>query len=389
MKNFAQPYRRPSTRSADGDTDSRASNVLPIRADVDGDPLSNFKPEGETTSRTAVRRSGPLAPPNRLLIGLVAALTVLAAVAVAGGWFYLHSHLSVPVAAQVPAPLSGRATLNSRPDGAAVVVDGVVKGITPLDLNLSTGVHDVLFRSDSGERRLALKVESGTRVSENVDMPTATSTFGHVEVTSDPSGARVSLDGHAAGQTPLELRNVAAGRHVIGIAHGAAVVNRTVEVARGAAVSVFASLAAAGGGPTGTVAVDSPLELRLLENGKLLGLSNAAPLAVGAGKHQFEFVNDALEMRLTRGVTVESGKTARISVPIPNGNLFVNASPWAEVFVDGRSIGSTPLGNVPIAVGSREIVWRHPQLGERRRTVVVGAQTPVRLAVDMNVNASR
>jgi hypothetical protein len=226
-------------------------------------------------------------------------------------------------------------------------------------------------------------------VSENVDMPTATSTFGHVEVTSDPSGARVSLDGHAAGQTPLELRNVAAGRHVIGIAHGAAVVNRTVEVARGAAVSVFASLAAAGGGPTGTVAVDSPLELRLLENGRLLGLSNAAPLAVGAGKHQFELVNDALEMRLTRGVTVESGKTARISVPIPNGNLFVNASPWAEVFVDGRSIGSTPLGNVPIAVGSREIVWRHPQLGERRRTVVVGAQTPVRLAVDMNVNASR
>jgi len=46
-------------------------------------------------------------------------------------------------------------------------------------------------------------------------------------------------------------------------------------------------------------------------------------------------------------------------------------------------------GVVPIAVGSREIVWRHPQLGERRRTVVVGAQTPVRLAVDMNVNASR
>jgi hypothetical protein len=389
MTNFAQPHRRPSTRTADGDPDSRASNVLPIRVDADGDPLSNFKPEGETAGRTVARRSGSVATPNRLLIGFVAALTVLAAVAVAGGWFYLKSRLSVPAAAQVPPPLSGRATLNSRPDGAAVIVDGVVKGITPLDLSLSTGVHDVVFRSDSGERRLALKVESGARVSENVDMPAATSVFGHVDVTSDPSGARVSLDGHAAGQTPLALNSVAAGRHVIGIAHGAAVVNRTVEVARGATASVFVSLAGAGGAPTGTIAVDSPLELRLLENGQLLGLSNAAPLAVGAGRHQFELVNDALEMRLTRAVTVESGKTARISVPIPSGNLFVNASPWAEVFVDGRSIGSTPLGNVPIAVGSREILWRHPQLGERRRTVVVGAQTPVRLAVDMNANASR
>ena len=84
MKNFAQPHRRPSRRT-DDDTDSKASNVLPIRVDVDGDPLSNFKPEGETTSRTAVRSSGPFAAPNRLLIGVVVALTVLAAVAVAGG----------------------------------------------------------------------------------------------------------------------------------------------------------------------------------------------------------------------------------------------------------------------------------------------------------------
>jgi hypothetical protein len=30
-----------------------------------------------------------------------------------------------------------------------------------------------------------------------------------------------------------------------------------------------------------------------------------------------------------------------------------------------------------------DVVWRHPQLGEKRRSVVVGAQTPVRLTMDM------
>jgi serine/threonine-protein kinase len=63
--------------------------------------------------------------------------------------------------------------------------------------------------------------------------------------------------------------------------------------------------------------------------------------------------------------------------------LFINASPWADVSIDGRSIGVTPLGDVSVAVGSHEVMWRHPQLGERRKTVVVGAQTPVRLTVDM------
>jgi PEGA domain len=66
-------------------------------------------------------------------------------------------------------------------------------------------------------------------------------------------------------------------------------------------------------------------------------------------------------------------------VAAPNGSLSVNALPWAEVFIDGRSVGTTPLANLPVVIGSHEIVWRHPQLGERRRTIIVTAQEPVRV----------
>ena len=62
----------------------------------------------------------------------------------------------------------------------------------------------------------------------------------------------------------------------------------------------------------------------------------------------------------------------------------MNASPWAEVFLDGKSIGTTPLGSISVSVGSHELVARHPQLGEKRRSIVVGAQTPLRVSMDLS-----
>ena len=87
------------------------------------------------------------------------------------------------------------------------------------------------------------------------------------------------------GKTPLELSDIAVGRHVVDVSQGPTVVSRTVEVAPGGAVSLFVSLATPASGAMGTFAVDSPLDFQLLENGKLLGSSNAAPLSLSPGEH--------------------------------------------------------------------------------------------------------
>ena len=60
----------------------------------------------------------------------------------------------------------------------------------------------------------------------------------------------------------------------------------------------------------------------------------------------------------------------------------MNARPWAEVMVDGTSIGQTPIANLQVGVGPHELVFRHPQLGERKQTVVVTAKGPNRIAMD-------
>ncbi len=80
---------------------------------------------------------------------------------------------------------------------------------------------------------------------------------------------------------------------------------------------------------------------------------------------------------------VGAGKTAKVSIAVPKAPLSINAVPWAEVWVDGVRIGETPIGNYMVSLGSRDVVFRHPTLGERRQTVTVSLTAPARVSVDM------
>jgi serine/threonine-protein kinase len=74
---------------------------------------------------------------------------------------------------------------------------------------------------------------------------------------------------------------------------------------------------------------------------------------------------------------------AAFSIELPKGSVNLNAMPWAEVFIDGKRVGETPIGNLEVPIGPHEIVFRHPQLGEKRHAISVTAAAPVRLSVAM------
>jgi hypothetical protein len=184
------------------------------------------------------------------------------------------------------------------------------------------------------------------------------------------------------GITPLTLDTVGVGDHSIVLTRGSSTVYRSVKVAGGATVSVVAAMPVTPGAVGGFVAFTAPLELQVLEGGRLLGTTRAERLMVPTGRHSFELVNAAAQFRTIVSVDVQAGQTSSHTVAAPNGSLSVNALPWAEVFIDGRSVGTTPLANLQIVIGSHELVWRHPELGERRRTIVVTAQEPVRVGLN-------
>lgn len=385
MSNTAKSGRWPPSKSDSGQVIASVPNVVPIRTENSHDALESFASESARVVAVVEQsQTSPygvsLAVQTKWLIAFGACFAIGAMAAAA---YYTRDRFIAPPAT-LPSPLVGRAVLNSRPDGAAVTIDGVSRGVTPLDLELAGGSHDVVFRAGGGQRQIELKVEGGSRVSENVDIPAPAAVGGAIEIVSDPSGARVTVDGAASGTTPVTIHNLTAARHTVVLGQGSSVVTRTVDVANGATASIFISLAGQSGtAANGTLAVDSPIEVRILENGQLLGLSNGAPIVLAAGKHQLDLVNETLDLRVSRSVTIESNRSAKVSVAAPTGTLSVNAAPWAEVFVDGHNVGVTPLGALSLPIGSHEVVWRHPQLGERRRTVVVGAQSPARVSMDL------
>ena len=131
-------------------------------------------------------------------------------------------------------------------------------------------------------------------------------------------------------------------------------------------------------GPDGCSAA---ARLQVSEGGSLLGTTSAARLMLPAGRHDLELANAALGRRLVSRRA--GGKDGDACGGCAQRIALVNASPWANVWLDGRAIGTTPLANLDVPLGTHEIIWRHPQLGERRQTVVVTAKAPARVGMDL------
>jgi hypothetical protein len=131
---------------------------------------------------------------------------------------------------------------------------------------------------------------------------------------------------------------------------------------------------------SGGVRLLAPIELKVLQGERVLGSSADGPIVTTAGAHQLDLINTALGYRSQRTVTFKAGEITSLTIAVPNGRLSVNAQPWAEVWIDGRSLGETPLANLNVPIGEHELIFRHPQLGERRQNIIVRADTPTRVS---------
>lgn len=75
---------------------------------------------------------------------------------------------------------------------------------------------------------------------------------------------------------------------------------------------------------------------------------------------------------------------AVVAVNRTPGSLVLEATPWAEVTLDGRSVGETPLGNVSVLPGMHTLLFKNPESGKSvKRTVQVNPGQRVSLRVDL------
>ena len=265
-----------------------------------------------------------------------------------------------------------------------MVVDGEPRGVTPLDLALKAGPHVVVLRGAGDPRTIPVTIVAGTQASQYIELAKGGSASGQLQIRTDPPGAKVTVDSLARGTSPIMIGDLTPGEHTVVLESDFGSVKQSVTIEAGNTASLVVPLTAtAGASISGWVSVSSPVPVQLFENGKLLGSNQTDRVMVSAGSHQIEVVNEALGYRVIHSVQVPPGKVAPITIKLPNGTIALNAIPWAEVWIDGEKVGETPIGNLSVSVGSHEIIFRHPDLGEQRQTVTVTLATPARVTMDL------
>ncbi len=308
----------------------------------------------------------------------LAAAAVLVAVAAAG----------VPAARRYMAPAAvvptdGTLIVTTNPPGAQLFIDGVERGVTPLTLPVKPGAHSLELRGNGAPRLMPITVTAGTQVSQYIELPTTASMVGQLRIRTEPAGARVSVDGVARGPSPVTVTDLPPGEHAVVVDSDLGSIKQTVTIEAGNTASLTVPLAPEGAPVSGWMAISAPGVVELFEAGRLLGTSQSDRLMVSAGRHDIEIVSEALGFKVTRVVQVTPGKVTPIKVEFPKGTIALNATPWAEVWVDGEKIGDTPIGNYQLTLGPHDFVFRHPDLGEQRHTAMVTLKTPARLSVDL------
>jgi hypothetical protein len=232
-------------------------------------------------------------------------------------------------------PATGALTVDTEPAGADVVIDGRPRGVTPLTLSLSPGQYNVAVRLSGAERTRPVTLTAGGSAAQFFELirPEAE-----------------TLIGTTPAAPPAVLPDAAAPPP---------------------------------GSVGGWLTVDSPFEVRVLQGDEVVGVSSTSRIMLTAGRHQVTFSSPALDYAQTATVTINPGRRTTFVIDPPRVNLNVNARPWADVSIDNVEAGQTPIANLPIALGSHQVVFRHPQFGERRQTVVVTAKGPNRVSMDM------
>jgi serine/threonine protein kinase len=313
---------------------------------------------------------------NKLIAAAVALVVIGGGAWMARGFF--------TAAPKVATAETGTLVVTSNPDGVAAFVNGEPKGMTPLTLTLPAGQHVVELRGPGEPRSIPVTITAGTQSTQYIELPKTSAKTGQLQIRTDPSGARVTVDGIPRGTSPITVIELAPGEHAVLLESDLTSVKETVVVESGVTASLVVPMTAAANAPvSGWISVSAPLDVQIFEEGRPIGSNLTDRIMVSAGRHDIEIVNEAVGFRMTRSLQVTAGKVTAVKLEMPQGTISVNAQPWAEVWLDGERIGETPIGNLSVPIGSHSLLFRHPELGEQHHTALVTLKGPARLSVDM------
>ena len=245
--------------------------------------------------------------------------------------------------------------LTTEPEEAMVYIDevyeagesGRVQKFLPLGRH-TYRVDYALYHPEAGQVELI----SGERTELKVRLRPA---FGYVEVTSEPeSGARVLIDGEEVGETPYRSDRLKSGEHRIEVLKAMyAPASQMVTVTDGHTLPVRMQLSANYG--TLTFQTDASSEIWINNEKKGEGSWSGR---LNAGMYILE-VRRPFHRSVRQSLEVKAGDVRTLSLGSPEpiyGILNISSSPGdAEIWIDGRSYGTTPRILKDILIGEHTL----------------------------------
>jgi PEGA domain-containing protein len=198
---------------------------------------------------------------------------------------------------------------------------------------------------------------------------------GTVDIATQPAGAHVFLDGKPVGDSPVTLQGVTSGKHTLTFVTSSGTVKKSIRVEAGKPLSVEVPIY------SGWLAVFSPVTLDIAENGKSIGSTEQGRLMLPPGAHTLTFSSGDMGYKTTQDVVIIPGEEKSVSL-IPTGELNANATPWAEVWMNDKKVGETPIAALRVPLGTHEVIFKNPKFPDRQVTVTVRATAPAIAFVD-------
>jgi PEGA domain-containing protein len=315
--------------------------VTSTKAKTDAENLESFTPLpehehalSEFAAEAEAEKSWKTLPRMTAMHAIIAVLSLVAVVEF--GALVWQSNAQPPA---VDVPPTGSVAIESSPAGATIAINGQNQSVTPATMALNPGEYVLSVTLGDVTQHIPLVVRRGATSTERIYFPEA----------APVAAARTTAAAKPADPAPAPP-----------------------------------APAAPAGAVGGWLSVSSPIDLQLYENGTLIGTSSTQRIMLPVGRHNIEAVNTLVGYKQSSTVQVSAGSVARLAPQIPNATLNINAIPWADVSVDGKRLGPTPLGNVSLPIGSHDVVFTHPQLGERRQAVLVTLNGQNRVSVNLN-----
>ncbi len=340
--------------------------------------------------------------------GSSAAIWVLLLLFLAGGggayfyFIYRPANMAPPV---------GRLVVSANVSGAKITLDGRSNPswVTPHSFPaVAAGSHTLIISKGGYEDlRQTMEVTEGatSSITANlVERPRTAATV-MVTITSNVSGANITLDGqtHPTWMTPYTFSDLAAGEHTVAVSkEGYRYAEQTLTVKGGPPVTFSVNLTEVERTPFPAVPAAPKI-------GQLVVTSNVPGASITVdGQREADWVTPYTFSRLSAGrhsvvvsmsgygdvqrvLEIEGGRTGTFyaNLTVPSGVIGIQTvPPGAEVIIDGRSYGRSPIEQV-VPVGQHNYEVRMSGMGSRDGTFTIREEGHiVRLRVPLSSDVS-